>query len=231
MIVLGVLVSGRGTNLQAILDAIDSRTLDARVAVVVSNVAGAPAIDRARSAGVPALVLEHEHFADRRAFDTAIAQTLRSQGVEIVVLAGFMRILSEVLLDAFPQRIVNVHPSLLPAFPGVRAQDQALQYGVRIAGCTVHLVDGGTDTGPIVAQAAVPVLDDDDPNRLGTRILAKEHELLPRVLQWMAEGRVIVEPAVAAGRRPRVRIQGTDAAAADVEGVSTAAQTRLHVED
>jgi phosphoribosylglycinamide formyltransferase-1 len=231
MIVLGILVSGSGTNLQAILDAIDSRTLDARVAVVVSNVAGAPAIDRARSAGVPAVVLEHDHFADRRAFDTAIAQTLRSQGVEIVVLAGFMRILSEVLIDAFPQRIVNVHPSLLPAFPGVHAQGQALQYGVRIAGCTVHLVDGGTDTGPIVAQAAVPVLDDDDSNRLGMRILAKEHELLPRVLQWMAEGRVIVEPAAAAGRRPRVRIQGVDADAADVEGVSISAQPRLHVED
>jgi phosphoribosylglycinamide formyltransferase-1 len=231
MIVLGVLVSGSGTNLQAILDAIDSRTLDARVAVVVSNVAGAPAIDRARLAGVPAVILEHKHFADRRAFDTAIAQTLRSHGVEIVVLAGFMRILSEVLLDAFPQRIVNVHPSLLPAFPGVHAQEQALQYGVRIAGCTVHLVDGGTDTGPIVAQAAVPVLDDDDPNRLGTRILAKEHELLPRVLQWMAEGRVIVERAVATGRRPRVRVQGIDAGAAEVEGVSTAAQPRSHVED
>ena len=231
MIVLGVLVSGSGTNLQAILDAIDSRTLDARVAVVVSNVAGAPAVDRARSAGVPAVVIEHKHFADRRAFDTAVVQTLRAQGVEIVVLAGFMRILSEVLLDAFPQRIVNVHPSLLPAFPGKHAQEQALQYGVRIAGCTVHLVDGGTDTGPIVAQAAVPVLDEDDEKELGARILAKEHELLPRVLQWMAEGRVEVEPAPTAGGRARVRVRGVWATAAGVDGVPMVARTHVHVED
>jgi phosphoribosylglycinamide formyltransferase-1 len=231
MIVLGVLVSGSGTNLQAVLDAIAARTLDARVAVVVSNVAGAPAVDRARSAGVAAVVIEHTHFADRRAFDTAVVQTLRDQGVEIVVLAGFMRILSDVLLDAFPQRIVNVHPSLLPAFPGVHAQEQALQYGVRIAGCTVHLVDGGTDTGPIVAQAAVPVFDDDDENELRARILAKEHELLPRVLQWMAEGRVNVEPARTAGGRARVRVRGVWAATAGVDGVPTAAQAQVHVED
>jgi phosphoribosylglycinamide formyltransferase-1 len=130
---------------------------------------------------------------------------LRRRGVEVVVLAGFMRLLTPVLLDAFPMRIVNVHPALLPAFPGVRGQRQALEYGVRMAGCTVHFVDTGTDSGPIIAQAAVPVLDDDDETALTARILEKEHELLPKVLQWIAEGRVTVEAR--AGARSRVRIR------------------------
>jgi phosphoribosylglycinamide formyltransferase 1 len=207
MITLGVLVSGSGTNMQAILQAVRAGTLDARVAVVVSNVAGAGALDRARAAGVEAIVVEHGKYADRRAFDAAVVEHLKTRGVELVVLAGFMRLVTDVLLGAFPMRVVNIHPGLLPAFPGVHAQRQALEYGVRVAGCTVHFVDGGTDTGPIIAQAAVPVRDGDDEAALTARILAREHELLPRVLQWIAEGRVTVEPG-APGTRARVRVAG-----------------------
>jgi phosphoribosylglycinamide formyltransferase-1 len=208
MIVLGVLVSGTGTNLQSILGAIAARTLDARVAVVVSNVQGAPALDRARAAGVETVVIDHARFPDRRPFDEALVGVLRERGVETVVLAGFMRLLTDVLLDAFPARVINVHPALLPAFPGVHAQRQALAYGVRVSGCTVHFVDGGKDTGPVIAQAAVPVQEDDDEAKLRARILVKEHELLPRVLQWIAEGRVSVEPPSESGGRPRVRVRG-----------------------
>jgi len=209
MITLGVLASGSGTNLQAILDAAAKGTLQARIAVVIANVASAQALDRARAAGVEALVVPHKAYPDRESFDAALVAALRERGVDLVVLAGFMRLVTPVLLDAFPMRIVNVHPALLPAFPGVRAQQQAFDYGVRIAGCTVHFVDRGTDTGPIIAQAAVPVLDDDDEPALRARILAEEHALLPKVLQWIAEGRVRVEPAVAPGegRAGRVRVR------------------------
>jgi phosphoribosylglycinamide formyltransferase-1 len=205
---LGVLVSGTGTNLQAILDAITSRKLDARIGIVVSNVAGAGALQRAHAAGVKTLVVDHTKYADRRAFDAAVVEALRGHGVELVVLAGFMRLLTDVLLEAFPMRIVNVHPALLPAFPGMHAQKQAIDYGVRVSGCTVHLVDAGTDSGPIVAQTAVPVLEGDDEEMLRTRILKEEHALLPRVLQWFAEARVTVEPA-APGKRAKVRIAGS----------------------
>jgi phosphoribosylglycinamide formyltransferase-1 len=205
VIVLGVLVSGNGSNLQAILDAIRKGSLDARVAVVISNVPGATALERARAAGVEGLVLDHRSFADRATFDAAVVIALRARGVEIVVLAGFLRLVTDVLLDAFPMRIVNVHPALLPAFPGIHAQRQAIEYGVTVSGCTVHFVDRGTDTGPIIAQGTVPVLAGDDEATLGARILAEEHELLPRVLQWMAEGRVCVEAAKDRAR-PRVRV-------------------------
>lgn len=208
MIVLGVLVSGSGTNLQAILDAIAARTLDAQVAIVVSNVEAAGALERARAAGVDTVVVDHKRFADRREFDEAVVRVLRERGVQAVVLAGFMRLVTSALLDAFPMGVINVHPALLPAFPGVHAQRQALEYGARVSGCTVHFVDTGTDTGPIVAQAAVPVQDDDDEEKLRARILAKEHELLPRVLQWLAEGRVSIEPPSMPGARARVRVRG-----------------------
>ncbi len=207
MITLGVLASGSGTNLQAILDAVAHGTLQARIAVVVSNVASAQALDRARAAGIEALVISHKAYADRESFDAAVVTALRERDVDLVVLAGFMRLVTSVLLDAFPMRIVNVHPALLPAFPGVHAQRQAFDYGVRIAGCTVHFVDRGTDTGPIIAQSAVPVLDGDDEHALRERILAEEHALLPRVLQWIAEGRVRVEPAATPAGRTRVRVQ------------------------
>jgi len=204
---LGILASGSGTNLQAILDAIRTKTLSARAAVVISNVPGTGALDRAREANVPAVALSHKEFAGRRAFDAALVSMLRAHEVDIVVLAGFMRLLTDVLLDAFPMRVVNVHPALLPAFPGVHAQKQALDYGVRVAGCTVHFVDSGTDTGPVIAQRAVPVLEGDDEESLRLRILAEEHLLLPRVLQWIVEGRVSVEPSRAPGVRARVRLR------------------------
>ena len=208
MITLGVLVSGTGTNLQAILDAIASSELDARIGVVVSNVPGAKALQRAGDAGVKTAVVDHTQYSDRRAFDAAVVEALRAHGVELVVLAGFMRLVTDLLLDAYPMRIVNVHPALLPAFPGLHAQRQAIDYGVRVSGVTVHLVDAGTDSGPIVAQTAVPVHEGDDEESLRKRILKEEHALLPRVLQWFAEGRVAVEPGPP-GKRARVRITGS----------------------
>jgi phosphoribosylglycinamide formyltransferase-1 len=205
MIKLAVLVSGGGTNLQAILDAIDRRTLDAEVALVLSNKPDAGALERARRAGVATKVIEHRAFPSREAFDGALVEALRAHGAEWIVLAGFMRILTPVLLDAFPLRVVNVHPALLPSFPGAHAQAQALAYGVRFTGCTVHLVDAGTDTGPIVAQTVVPVQHDDTVDTLTARILVEEHALLPRVLQWIAEGRVVVQPG-REGARAEVRV-------------------------
>jgi phosphoribosylglycinamide formyltransferase-1 len=207
VIALGVLVSGAGTNLQAILDAVASRKLDARIGVVVSNVPGAGALKRAQDAGVKTVVVDHTQYTDRCAFDAAVVEALRAHGVELVVLAGFMRLVTDVLLDAYPMRIVNVHPALLPAFPGLHAQRQAVDYGVRVSGVTVHLVDAGTDSGPIVAQTAVPVHEGDDEESLRKRILKEEHALLPRVLQWFSEGRVTVEPAPP-GKRAKVRVAG-----------------------
>lgn len=204
--VLGVLVSGSGTNLQAVIDAVASGKLRATIGVVVSNVATAKALDRARAAGIPTAVVDHKAHADRASFDAAVVEVLRAHGVGCVVLAGFMRIITPVLLDAFPHRVVNIHPALLPAFPGIHAQAQALAYGVRVTGCTVHLVDAGMDTGPILAQATVPVLDGDDEATLRDRILVKEHELLPEVLQWLADDRVEVI-AGAEGARTRVRVR------------------------
>ena len=204
---LGVLISGRGSNLEAVLDAVAKGALDARVRVVISNKASAGGLEIARAAGVPTVVIPHGEHPDRASFDAAIVAALREAGVACVVLAGFMRLVTPVLLSAFPYRVVNIHPSLLPAFPGVDAQAQALAYGARITGCTVHLVDAGTDTGPILAQAAVPVLDGDDRDTLAARILVREHELLVRALGWLSQGLVEIEPA-AAGSRPIVRVRG-----------------------
>ena len=206
-LVLGVLVSGSGTNLQAVIDAVASGTLHAKIGVVISNVATAKGLARAESANIPTVTLDHKSFATREAFDTAVVASLRAHGVTCVVLAGFMRIVTPVLLDAFPQRVVNIHPSLLPAFPGVNAQAQALRYGVRVTGCTVHFVDSGMDSGAIIAQSEVRVEDADTEESLQKRILAKEHELLPTVLQWIAEGRVEVITAGGDGVRPRVVVR------------------------
>lgn len=207
MTTLGILVSGSGTNLQAVLDAVASGNLDAKIGVVLSNVATAKALDRAKSAGVETAVVDHKKYPSREAFDAAVVEVLRAKGVDCVLLAGFMRLVTPVLLDAFKNRVVNIHPALLPAFPGVHSQKQALAYGVRVSGCTVHFVDAGMDTGPIIAQATVPVLDDDTEETLKGRILEKEHALLPEVLQWISEGRVEVVPPTEAGARPRVRIR------------------------
>jgi phosphoribosylglycinamide formyltransferase-1 len=191
-----------------VIDAVADGRLRLKIGVVLSNIATAKALDRARTAGIPTVVIDHKAHPSREAFDGAVVEVLRAHGVSCVVLAGFMRIITPVLLDAFPHRVVNIHPSLLPAFPGVHAQAQALEYGVRVSGCTVHLVDAGTDTGPILAQASVHVLDDDDEAALRDRILVKEHELLPAVLQWLADDRVEVI-AGEGGGRPRVRVKPT----------------------
>jgi phosphoribosylglycinamide formyltransferase-1 len=175
---------------------------------VISNIASAGGLDRAKASGVPSIVVDHREYVSRREFDAKIVQILEQHGVEYVVLAGFMRVLTEKLLDSFPMRIVNIHPSLLPAFPGINAQSQAFTYGVRVTGCTVHFVDGGTDTGPIIAQCAVPVLPDDTDEKLRKRILVQEHKLLVDVLQWIAEGRVQVKPMSVRGGRPRVVVNG-----------------------
>jgi phosphoribosylglycinamide formyltransferase-1 len=203
---LGVLVSGTGTNLQAILDAIAEGRLDARVRVVVSNKPGVLALERAQKANVPTVVIPHREYASREAFDAAVVRALEDAGAEWVVLAGFMRLLTRTMLDAFPNRIVNIHPALLPAFPGVDAQKQAFDYGVKITGCTVHLVDEGCDTGPILAQRAVAVLEDDDAEALRTRILVEEHRLLVDVLSAIATNGVEVVPG-GEGRRPRTRLR------------------------
>ncbi|MEO7327341.1 MAG: phosphoribosylglycinamide formyltransferase [Minicystis sp.] len=204
---LGVLISGRGSNLAALLDAIAEGRLDARVRLVISNKADAAGLDHAKAAGVPTLVVPHGEYSDRASFDAALVAALREHGAEWVVLAGFMRLVTPVLLEAFPYRVVNIHPSLLPSFPGVDAQAQALAYGARITGCTVHLVDAGTDSGPILAQAAVPVLADDTRDTLAARILAQEHALLVRVLASLGAGRLRVG-ASEAGKRPRVSLRG-----------------------
>ena len=205
---LGVLISGRGSNLGAILAASAAGTLGARVALVVSNKADAPGLARAAAAGVPTRVIPHGAYPDRASFDAALVAALREASVDTVVLAGFMRLLTPVFLDAFPYRVVNIHPSLLPAFPGVDAQAQAIAYGARVTGCTVHLVDAGTDTGPIIAQAAVPILDGDDAASLSARLLPKEHALLVCALGWMAAGKVTVTPPAVDGGRAAVRVEG-----------------------
>ncbi len=185
---VGVLISGRGSNLQAIIDAIRDGTLAADVAIVISNRADAPGLQRARDAGIDAVCLPTRSYADRDAYDRAIADLLHARGVDLVCLAGFMRLVGRPLLDAFPHRILNIHPSLLPAFPGLDAQRQALDHGVRVSGATVHLVDGDLDAGPIVLQSAVPVLDDDTVDTLSARILIEEHRLYPAAIQRMLDG-------------------------------------------
>ena len=188
---LGVLVSGTGSNLQAILDAIEAGTLAAEVTVVISNRPGVQALDRARAAGVPALTIPHKDFPTREEFDRALVVALREANVEWIVLAGFMRVLTPELLNAYAGRIINIHPALLPAFPGVNAAKQALDYGVKITGCTVHFVELGVDMGKIIAQRAVLVEPGDDLATLGARIHAAEHELFVSVLRDIAAGRIV----------------------------------------
>ena len=192
---LGVLISGRGSNLQAIIDAIAAGTLDARIAVVVSNKPHAAGLERARRAGIETLVLSHRDYPSREEYDRVLVDHLRARGVGLVCLAGFMRLLSPVFIQAFPNAILNIHPSLLPAFPGLDAQHQAWAHGVKLAGATVHLVDCDLDAGPIVLQRAVPVLEDDTPDTLSARILEEEHKLYPEAIRlvldggWRVEGR------------------------------------------
>jgi phosphoribosylglycinamide formyltransferase-1 len=199
-LVLGVLASGRGSNLQAILDAIEAGRCPARVAVVVSDRKDAPALERARRAGASAVYLDPKAHPDRVAFDEAVAEVLHQHAAELVCLAGYMRVLSVEFVRRFPGRILNVHPALLPAFPGLHAQRQAIQHGVKVAGATVHFVDDGVDTGPIVLQSAVPVRDDDTEETLAARILVEEHRLYPEAIRLYAEGRLRIEGRRVSGR-------------------------------
>ncbi len=186
--VLGVLISGRGSNLQAIIDAIAAGILDARIGLVISNRPGAAGLDRARAAGIEALTISHRAYPTREAYDAVLVQELRSRGVGLVCLAGFMRLLSPVFVSAFRNAILNIHPALLPAFPGVDAQHQAWAHGVKISGATVHLVNEDLDAGPIVLQRTVPVLDDDTADSLAARILVEEHKAYPEAIQIILEG-------------------------------------------
>lgn len=195
---IGVLISGRGSNLQSIIDAVGDGRLDARIAIVISNKPDAYGLERARLAGIETLVLDHKAFPSREAFDHAMADALRARDVQVVCLAGFMRLVSATFVDAFPNRILNVHPALLPSFPGLHAQRQALEHGVRFSGATVHMVTTELDAGPIVMQAVVPVFTDDTEDTLSARILAEEHRIYPEAIQrvlgggWRIDGRRLV---------------------------------------
>jgi phosphoribosylglycinamide formyltransferase-1 len=189
---IGVLASGGGTNLQAIIDRCQDGSLAAEIAVVIANNPGAGALDRASKAGIPTLCINHRNFPAREDFDCAVVKALQDAAVDLVVLAGFMRIITQTFIDAFPERVINIHPALLPAFPGLHVQQQAIDYGARFSGCTVHFVDGGVDTGPIIMQAVVPILSDDTADTLAARILEQEHKVYPRAIQLIAEGRVHV---------------------------------------
>ena len=196
---LGVLASGSGSNLQSIIDRCADGSIDAEIVLVLSNVPGAGALARAEKAGIPTALIDHRTFSERADFDRAVVAKLQSVEVDLVVLAGFMRLITAPFIDAFPERIINIHPALLPAFPGLHVQRKAIEGGARFAGCTVHFVDGGVDTGPIIIQAVVPILDDDDEATLSARILVQEHRIYPHAIQLIAEGRLRIE-----GRRVRI---------------------------
>ncbi len=196
---LGVLVSGSGSNLQSIIDNIEKGALPARIRMIVSNIPTAFALERARKHGIPAVVIEHGGFSNREQYDQKIVDTLKDHDVELVVLAGFMRVLSQLFLRAFPMRILNIHPALLPCFPGTHGQKKAFDYGVKFSGCTVHFVDEGVDTGPIIIQATVPVYDTDTEETLSQRILKEEHRIYPKAIKLYAEGKLRVE-----GRKVRI---------------------------
>jgi phosphoribosylglycinamide formyltransferase 1 len=195
---IAVLISGRGSNLQSIIDAIAGRHLDATIAIVISNRSNAPGLARAREAGIDAVCLNPREYASRDAYENGIVELLKTRDVTLVCLAGFMRLVGAPLIDAFPNRILNIHPSLLPAFPGLEAQRQALEHGVRVTGATVHVVNAELDAGPIVRQSAVPVLDDDTVETLSARILVEEHRIFPDAIGLVLDGGWTIE-----GRRFR----------------------------
>jgi phosphoribosylglycinamide formyltransferase-1 len=191
---LGILVSGRGSNLQAIIDNIEKGALSAEISVVISDQADAFSLERARKHNIPAVHISAKGFRGKRnEYDGLLVAELRKRGVELVILAGFMRIITPTLIKAFPNRIMNIHPALLPSFPGLHVQKAAIEHGARFSGCTVHFVDEGMDTGPIIIQAVVPVLDNDTEDALSARILAQEHKIFSRAIQLYAEGRLTVK--------------------------------------
>lgn len=199
--VIAVLVSGSGSNLQAIIDASEKGEIPCRVGIVISNKADAYGLVRARKHGIPTEAISHKDFPDREEFDKNLVEILRKSGATLVCLAGFMRVLTPVFVRAFPNRILNIHPALLPSFPGTHGPRQALNHGVRFSGCTVHFLDEGVDTGPIIVQAVVPVYDDDTEETLAARILVQEHRIYPMAIRLFFQGRLMVD-----GRR--VRIEG-----------------------
>jgi phosphoribosylglycinamide formyltransferase-1 len=193
MVNLGVLVSGSGSNLQAIIDNIEAGRLDARIKIMISNVPDVLALERAKKHNIPSVVISHKEYKRREDFDQKIVEALQAHGVELVVLAGYMRVVTSVLLRAFPMRVMNIHPALLPSFPGTHVWQAEVDYGVKFAGCTVHFVDEGTDTGPIIIQAVVPVYDDDTAETLNARILKQEHKIFSQAIQLYAEGRLKIQ--------------------------------------
>ncbi|MFI5305026.1 MAG: phosphoribosylglycinamide formyltransferase [Nitrospiria bacterium] len=190
---IGVLVSGVGSNLSAIIDAIDQKVIQVEIRIVISNKKGAQALERAKKRGLKSIYLDPSQYPNSAEYEIEIVRLFRESKVEWIVLAGYLKIVSAELLSAFSNRILNIHPSLLPAFTGLHAQQQALDYGVKVTGCTVHLVDSGIDTGPIIAQAAVPVFDNDTVETLSERILKKEHQIYPMILKWISEKRLRIE--------------------------------------
>ena len=197
---LGVLVSGSGSNLQSLIDHVERGALDAEIRMVVSNNPCAFALERCRKHGIPSAIIDHREFPSRETFEDRLVDILKTAGVELVVMAGFMRILSRKFFQSFPMRVMNIHPALLPAFPGMHVQQKAVDYGVKFSGCTVHFADEGVDSGPIIIQAVVPVYDEDDAETLAARILSQEHRIYPQAVQYYAEGRIEF-----VGRRVRIR--------------------------
>ena len=190
---IGVLVSGRGTNLQAIIDAIENGEVDARISLVLSNQPDAPALDRANKHGIESMWLDPKQFSGKKEYDRAVAGKLKEKGVDLVCLAGYMRILGPEFIRTFEGKIINIHPSLLPAFPGLNVQQQTIDYGVKFSGCTVHFVNEEVDAGPIILQAVVPVHESDDAESLAERILIQEHLIYPRAIQLIAENRLHID--------------------------------------
>ena len=196
---LGVLISGNGSNLQSVIDHIEKGSLKAIIKIVISNNPEAYGITRAKKHGIPVVILKNGDFKNKEEFDLELIRILKNSCVDLVILAGFMRIITPTLLKAFPHKIMNIHPALLPSFPGIHGQKQALEYGVKLSGCTVHFVDEGVDTGPIIIQSAVQVFDNDTEETLAARILKEEHKIYPRAIQFFAEGKIEIN-----GRKVRI---------------------------
>jgi len=197
---VGVLVSGSGSNLQSIIDNVEKGTLDAVIKIIISNNPDAFALERAKNHNIPAAVIDHRDFDNREQFEQHMVDVLNSYGIELVIMAGFMRVLSPLFLRAFPKKIMNIHPAILPSFQGIHAQQRAFDYGVKFSGCSVHFADEGVDTGPVIIQSIVPVLDDDTADTLQQRILKEEHRIFPQAIQMYADGKLEI-----IGRKVRVK--------------------------